>query len=123
MFTAPDTDAVALLRSWITQPGFPLLVVPDNNTAGNTAVQQARFYAYGSDVNDTYMTSNNSSWFVPLQVGPQESASSVPLRAGNLATAGSGNAGTKWAELLQEPEVMLNITGPVINKAATRFYR
>lgn len=124
MFTDSDTEAVALLRTWITQPGYPLLIVSDTNAAGDIAVQQARFYAYGSNVrNDTYMIGNDSSWFVPLQVGPLESASSVPLRAGNLATAGSGNAGTKWAELLQKPEIMLNITGPVINKAATRFYR
>lgn len=119
MFTDTDTDALALLRTWITQPGYPLLNFSDGNS-----IQQGRFYTYGSDVrNDTYLTSNDSTWFVPVQVGSLASASSVPLQAGSLATAGSGNARTEWVEMLQQPEIMLNLTGPVVNKAATRYYR
>lgn len=87
-------------------------------------MQQARFYSYGSDVrNDTYLTSNDSSWYVPLQVGPQAGISSVPITAAGLATAGSGNAGSTWVEMLQQPEIHVNLSDPIINKAATRFYR
>lgn len=119
LFTDTDTDALTLLRTWITQPGYPLLNVSEGNT-----VQQARFYSYGSEVrNDTYLTSNDSSWYVPLQVGPLASASSVPLTTAGLATAGSANAGTTWVEMLQQPEITVNLTGNIINKAATRFYR
>ena len=119
MFNDTDRDALALLRTWITQPGYPLLNVSDGNS-----IQQGRFYTYGSNVrNDTYLISNDSSWFVPVQVGPLASASSVPLQAGSLATASSGNAGTEWVEMLREPDIMLNMTGQVINKAATRYYR
>lgn len=119
LFTDSDTDALNLLRSWITQPGYPLVNVSDSNT-----VQQARFYSWGSAVrNDTFLTSNDSSWYVPLQLGPQDSASSVPLTTAGLATAGSSNAGTTWVEMLQQPQIRANLTGPIINKAATRFYR
>lgn len=120
LFSDSDADALTLLRTWITQPGYPLLNLSDSNVA-----EQARFYAYGSSVRtDAYTSTSNGSWFVPLQVGPLESASSNPLSAGGgLATAGSGNAGATWVELLQQPRIALNSTGPVINKGATRYYR
>ena len=114
-----DTDGLALLRSWITQPGYPLLNVSSSNT-----VQQARFYTYGSDVrNDTYLTSNDSSWYVPLQIGPLDSASVVSQQAGSVVTAGNSNNGTEWVELVQQPQISLNVTGSIINKAATRYFR
>ena len=119
LFTDSDTNALKLLRSWITQPGFPLV-----NVSASNSVQQARFYGYGSDVrNDTYLTSNDSTWFVPLQPAPLASAAVVPQTAGSLATASSGSGGTGWVEMLQKPQITLNMTGPVINQAATRFYR
>ena len=120
LFSDSDTDALALLRTWITQPGYPLLNVSEGNAA-----EQARFYAWGDGVRtDTYTTSEDSTWFVPLQVGPLASAPSVPLQeGGGLATAGSDNAGTSWIEILQQVQVQLNDTTPVINKAATRYFR
>lgn len=113
LLTDTDTDALARLRTWTTQPGYPVLNVSETNT-----IQQARFYSYGSEVrNDTYMTDHSSSWYVPLQVGTSPSAA--------VATAAltSGSNHQTYVELLQQQQVQVNLTGPLVNQASFSYYR
>ncbi|KAL0033662.1 hypothetical protein WJX79_010747 [Trebouxia sp. C0005] len=110
LFTVPPQIAVALLQFWIDQPGFPLINISDSGTQA----AQSRFYAWGSNVtNDPFVTSGNSTWYIPLGAG-QLDPQAVP-----------GDAATQWGELLDHSGLIPSVDseGAVLNIAGTGYYR
>ncbi len=110
LFTVPSQTAVALLQFWINQPGFPLINVSDSGTQA----AQSRFYAWGSNVtDDPFVTSGNSTWYVPLEAGQLGSQ------------AAPGGAATQWGELLDHSGMIpgFDSEGTILNVAGTGYYR
>ncbi|KAL0039225.1 hypothetical protein WJX77_012027 [Trebouxia sp. C0004] len=110
LLTVPAQTAVALLQFWIDQPGFPLINVSDSGTQA----AQSRFYAWGSNVtDDPFVTSGNSTWYVPLGAG-QLGSQAVP-----------GDAAAQWGELLDHSGMIPSVDteGTILNVAGTGYYR
>ena len=121
LFSASRTEALVLLHSWITQPGFPLV----NISADGSASQQGRLYDWGSQtlddpfgpvvttsntsvtISNTSLVSNNTS-IASSSTGATNSANSstawwVPMRVGQVAgSVSSQDSEPEWAELSVE---------------------
>lgn len=116
LFSAPTSDALQLLRSWITQPGLPLLKLSSDDSSP-PVLTQSRFYDWGQDaVGDPFVNANASTWYVPLAVG----------RLGSPATAGA--AENTWLETLNKSQVVANLgnslaEGLILNARGYGYYR
>ncbi|XP_066591273.1 aminopeptidase N-like [Prorops nasuta] len=51
-----------IMNSWTNQPGYPLVTVTRNYTAGTTEITQEKFCLY----KETNAASNNQKWWIPL---------------------------------------------------------
>lgn len=131
LFNASRADALTLLRTWIDQPGFPLVnVSPDGS-----AQQQGTFYDWGSqtladpfspnistggvqatnsNTTVTSRTTSDTAWYVPMSLGQ-----------GTMA-AGSESAGSdsEWIELSTESAVAVNLADSgSVNVGGAGYYR
>lgn len=71
---APEVPVTELMKTWVFQPGFPVVTV--NRTNGKTAVSQERFFGMPGEKTDS------SAWKIPLVIRAVQSGSTSaePLR-------------------------------------------
>lgn len=118
LFSAPTSDALQLLRSWVAQPGVPLVKLSAADDSSPPVLTQSRYYDWGQDTaGDPFVTAaNGSSWFVPVPVG----------RLGSPAPTGDGE--NTWLEVLHEAQVVASLGNSstedvLLNAKGSGYYR
>lgn len=134
LFSTSRTEALALLHSWIEQPGFPFV----NISADGSASQQGRFFSWGSQtLNDpfgpavtssnTSLTNSNTSQTSSNTSATNSSNSSIwyiPMEVGRVAAA--GNSESEWAELSLEAGSAVELplaSNASVNLGGAGYYR
>lgn len=135
LFSTSRTEGLALLHSWIKQPGFPLVNISDDD---GSASQQGRFYSWGSRTLDdpfgpavtssnTSLTNSNTSLTSSNTSATNSSNSStwyIPMEVGHVAA--TDNSGSEWAELSLEAGSAVELTlasNASVNLGGAGYYR
>ncbi|MBY0547080.1 MAG: M1 family metallopeptidase [Candidatus Obscuribacterales bacterium] len=100
---APDVPVSELMKTWVFQPGFPVVTVDRSN--GKTAVSQERFFGMPGEKTDS------STWKIPLVIrAVQTDSKSEPIRK----VIGSRN---------EEVAIPSKWKGILVNAGGMGFYR
>lgn len=116
LFSAPISDALQLLQSWVTQPVLPVLKLSAGESTSPMLIQ-SRCYDWGQNTaGDPFANANDSSWFVPMAVG----------RLG--FSGGAGDADMAWVEVSNQSQVIdslgtMSATDLILNAGGSGYFR